>query len=79
MLMRRVRHFAALILIGDGLLACVRPARDARAWKFGPEPWRSLMGAMAKRPQLTRAVGAAQIGLGLWMVMGEKEVDRPAA
>lgn len=62
----RMQHFVAMVLIGDGLMALVRPARDAKAWKLGPEPWRSLMGFMAERPQLTRAVGVAQIALGIW-------------
>jgi hypothetical protein len=63
---RRMQHFAAMVLIGDGLLAVFRPSRDASAWKLGPEPWRSLMGFMAERPGLTRTVGVAQILLGLW-------------
>jgi hypothetical protein len=72
MLTRRIKHFTALILIGDGLIACFKPTREARAWRFGPEPWRSLMGALATRPQLSRAVGIAQVGVGLWWIL-EKE------
>ncbi len=63
---RRVQHFTAMVLIGDGLLAVVRPNRDAKAWKVGPEPWRTLMGFLAERPQLTRLVGASQIAVGIW-------------
>jgi uncharacterized protein YjeT (DUF2065 family) len=73
MLKRRIEHFAALVLIGDGLLACLKPSREARAWKMGPEPWRSVMGVLARNPQLTRLVGAAQVGVGLWWVLRKEK------
>ncbi len=76
---RRFQHFTAMVLIGDGLLALVRPNSDARAWKLGPEPWRSLMEYMAERPQLTRLVGAAQILVGLWWVTQHEQEDAEGA
>lgn len=73
----RWQHFTAMVLIGDGLLALVRPRRDAKAWKLGPEPWRSLMGFFANKPELTRVVGVAQVAVGIWWVMQtEKAVER---
>ncbi len=77
MLTRRIEHFAALVLIGDGVLACVKPSRDARAWKIGPKPWRFAMEELAQRPQLARLVGAAQVGLGLWWVMRQEKAAAP--
>jgi hypothetical protein len=68
----QMKHLTAMVLVGDGLLALVAPRRDARAWRMGPEPFRTLMGVMATRPQLTRWVGAAQIALGVWLVMREQ-------
>ena len=47
----RLKHITAIVLIGDGLLALVTPERDALAWRMGPEPFRSLMSYMAKRPR----------------------------
>jgi uncharacterized protein YjeT (DUF2065 family) len=78
MLKQRVEHFAALVLIGDGLIACLKPSREARAWKVGPEPWRSVMAAMAKRPQLTRLVGAVQVGVGIWWVLRAEKTFKQA-
>jgi hypothetical protein len=72
----RWQHLAAVMLIGDGLLALVTPERDALAWRVGPEPFRSLMSYMAKRPALTRWVGATQIAVGVWWAMQE-EPDAP--
>ena len=66
-----LKHITAIVLIGDGLLALVTPERDALAWRMGPEPFRSLMSYMAKRPALTRWVGATQIAVGIWWVLRE--------
>jgi hypothetical protein len=68
-----MKHFAAMVLIGDGVMAMVRPKRDARAWKKGPELWRGSMQWLAKRPAVTRAIGAAQVVGGvLWALYADK-------
>lgn len=72
----KMKHLAAVALVGDGLLALLTPERDALAWRMGPEPFRSLMGFMAKRPGLTRFVGAAQIAVGVWWVFHEEPPRR---
>ncbi len=72
----RLKQFTALVLIGDGILALVTPQREAKAWKLGPEPWRSAMGFLADHPKLTRMVGAAQIAVGIWWVsQREKAIE----
>ncbi len=68
---KRVRHFAAMVLIGDGVMALVQPKRDARAWKKGPQAWRSSMQWLAERPAVTRAIGAAQIVGGVLWALSE--------
>lgn len=68
----KFKHITALVLVGDGILALVSPERDALAWRMGPEPFRSLMGFMAKRPSLTRWVGATQIAAGIWLAVREE-------
>ena len=67
----QLKHITAMVLIGDGLLALVTPERDARAWRMSPEPLRTLMSYMAKRPELTRWVGAAEVAAGLWWALRE--------
>lgn len=62
---KRVEHFAAMVLIGDGVMALVHPSKDAHAWKKGPRVWRQLMQALADRPGLTMAIGATQVALGV--------------
>ena len=61
----RYKHFAAMILIGDGVMALVHPSKDAEAWSKGPRLWRSLMQTLAKNPTLTRGIGVAQIAAGV--------------
>ena len=58
-----------MVLIGDGVMALVHPSKDARAWRKGPRLWRSLMEALAQRPGLTRAIGAAQVIGGVWWAL----------
>ena len=71
---RRVEHFAAMVLIGDGVMALVHPSKDADAWKKGPRVWRRLMEALAERPGLTMAIGAAQVAIGVaWALRQSKE------
>lgn len=71
----RTKHFAAMVLIGDGVMALVHPKTDANAWKKGPAVWRNLMNGLAKRPALTRAIGAAQVLGGIWWALKQDEMD----
>ncbi|MHB1022628.1 MAG: hypothetical protein ACYC46_14275 [Acidobacteriaceae bacterium] len=76
----RWQHFVAMALIGDGVLAVLRPERDAEAWADGPAPWKSLMHGLQDRPNLTRLIGIAQIIGGVWWVLEhEKEAAREKA
>ena len=71
---KRVEHFAAMVLIGDGVMALVHPSKDAHAWKKGPRIWRELMQALADRPALTMAIGATQIAIGVaWALRQSKK------
>jgi hypothetical protein len=70
----KTKHFAAMILIGDGVMALVHPQKDANAWKVGPKFWRKAMRELSKRPGLTRAIGAAQVVGGvLWALHQEED------
>jgi hypothetical protein len=71
---KRWKHFTAMALIGDGVMALVHPRSDALAWASGPKPWQRLMRGLHDRPTLTRAIGAAQIIGGIcWVLHHEKE------
>jgi uncharacterized protein YjeT (DUF2065 family) len=68
---KRWRHFAAMVLIGDGVIAIVHPQLDAQAWKAGPKAWQRLMQKMHEHPALTRVVGVAQIAGGIWWALSQ--------
>ncbi|MGA8939496.1 MAG: hypothetical protein WB439_10060 [Acidobacteriaceae bacterium] len=72
---QRAKHFAAMVLIGDGVMALIHPAADANAWDRGPKPWRNLMHGLAKRPTLTRAIGVAQILGGIYWALKQEDSD----
>ena len=72
---KRWRHFAAMALIGDGVMAVIRPERDAEAWEIGPLAWRQLMRRLQRNPALTRAVGAAQVLGGIWWALYQEKGD----
>jgi hypothetical protein len=70
---KRWKHFAAMALIGDGVMALVHPQRDAKAWSAGPQVWQNLMHALHERPVLTRALGAAQVVGGIWWALYQEK------
>jgi len=71
---KRWKHFAAMALIGDGVMAVVHPRADALAWERGPKIWQKLMRNLSDHPTLTRAIGAAQIIGGVyWALHHERE------
>lgn len=72
----RWKHFLAMALIGDGVMAMVCPERDARAWRSGPKVWRSLMADLSKRPGLTRAIGALQVAGGVWWAIQNERCSK---
>ena len=72
---KRWKHFGAMALIGDGVMAAVRPEHDALAWKGGPKPWRGLMHFLHERPVLTRAIGMGQIAVGIWWALQQEKED----
>jgi hypothetical protein len=72
---KRWKHFAAMALIGDGVMAVIRPENDALAWKHGPKPWKQLMGELQERPTLTRLIGLAQITGGIWWALQQEQAE----
>lgn len=72
---KRWKHFTAMALIGDGVMAVVHPRSDAVAWEGGPHIWRRMMRNLRDRPGLTRAIGAVQIIGGVWWAFHQEKED----
>jgi len=64
---QRTLETVGMLLIGDGIAAALEPRRHARLWLGGPRGWRRAMRYFARTPELTRCVGMAEAGLGLWL------------
>jgi hypothetical protein len=71
----QLRTLTVMMLIGDGTLALLRPHRNARAWSLGPEPWRDLMQQLCRRPNVLRAIGAAEIAAGITWVLASRVTE----
>lgn len=69
---RRVLESVGMMMIGDGLLGTVGPERHCLLWQRGPAPWRRAVSLFTRHPNLTRAVGVAETGLGLWLATRQR-------
>lgn len=73
--LKRSQHFAAMVLIGDGVMALIHPSKDAEAWSKGPRLWHNLMQTLARNPTLTRGIGVTQIAAGVWWALHQSRVQ----
>ena len=73
------KHVAAMLVIGDGVMALVRPQWDAEVWAVGPEWWKRSMRFFRDRPALTRVIAAAQIAGGIWWALSEETSGQPSS
>ena len=64
-----LRSVTAILLVGDGVIAALIPARHSRRWAFGPRWWRSWMAWCARHPRLTRLLAAGEAALGLSLAL----------
>ncbi len=64
---KRLLNLAAMMLVGDGVLTTLRPRREARLWKAGPQFHQRLMEGFAEHRQLARAAALCELGVGFWL------------
>ena len=57
----RIAESMAIVLIGDGVVGALFPARHAARWVHGPDLWQRAMLPFVERPGLTRVLGAVQV------------------
>ncbi len=69
----KMKHFVALLLIGDGIFAFMRPEHEVVGWSQGPWLWRQAMRRVDKNPSTTRLVATAQIITGVWWLVHEQK------
>ncbi len=62
--MTRFKEFAAMVLIGDGILGLLAPAQHVARWRVGP--WREALGWAEQRPEFVRAIAAGEVVVAVW-------------
>jgi hypothetical protein len=65
------KNLTAMLLIGDGVLAILRPYRNARTWDVGPDSWKALMQYLSDHPDLLRAIGVAEVAVGMALIASD--------
>jgi hypothetical protein len=75
---RRIVDLMAVAMIGDGALALLVPTEHMTTWICGPRWWRDLVNFFARRPALTRMVGAIEIYAACLWVRRSLGVSPPA-
>ena len=74
----RLKEFAAMISIGDGVLALIAPRNHVALWLLGPMGLRKLTLWFAENPTYTRLGGIAETGFGIWLALRQyQEAPRP--
>ena len=71
----RLLETLGLLMIGDGVLASLYPARHTLLWMNGPHAWRSKMKEFAAHPNRVRIYGAAELAVGLWLASRQMPVE----
>ncbi len=70
---KRMVETFAILTIGDGAIEVISPREHSRLWEAGPEAARKVARFFAENPGYMRALGAAQIGFGIWLALKQYE------
>jgi hypothetical protein len=69
MIAERIKECVGLMMIGEGVLAALRPREYARFWESGPAWWHWVIEPFVQNPHMTRAVGVAEALAGYWLAV----------
>lgn len=64
---RRLLEVLGMLMVGEGVLMLLYPRRHLALWEGGPWWYREAVEGFIRYPNLTRAVGGLEAGLGLWL------------
>jgi hypothetical protein len=69
MIAKRLLAILAILMIGEGMVALLQPARYMRLWKFGPRSFQETMEELAANSNITRSIAVFELALGFWLVL----------
>lgn len=73
---RRLKETFAIITLGDGIIELLAPRRHSELWETGPGFARWAARFFANNPGYMRALGAVQVGFGLWLAIRQYQSRR---
>ena len=73
----RLKEFAAMTSIGDGVLALIAPRNHVALWLLGPKRLRKLTLWFVENPIYTRLGGIVETGLGIWLALRQYQKAAP--
>jgi hypothetical protein len=62
----RFAELAVIVLIGDGVVGALFPARHSRRWLSGPRVWQEAMRPFVDHPEMTRGAAVVEVVAGVW-------------
>jgi hypothetical protein len=65
----QLKDLASVALIGGGVAGLITPRQHCLNWRVGPKAYRKLLDKFVKHPNVTRIFGAAETGLGVWLLL----------
>jgi len=71
---RRMIELLAVLMIGDSVVAFLRPRRYLRLWDCGPDWLRSTALFFARNRQATRTLALVELAAGVWLALRETEL-----
>jgi hypothetical protein len=67
----RIAETTAMLMIGDGVLAMIAPREHIRLWQKGATGFDKVLKKLEQKPNVTRALGAVEAGLGIWLAYAQ--------
>jgi hypothetical protein len=71
---RQLKELLGLAMIGEGVMATLFPSKYMMLWHMCPKFIHEVTEGLASRPALTRCIGVAAAGVGLWLA--SRQLDR---
>jgi hypothetical protein len=67
MMKSRWEELFGMILIGDGVLNLLQPARHSAIWNCGPKFYKGAAQTLRTHPAAARGLGLVFVALGIWL------------
>ena len=70
----RIIERLGIAMIGEGLMAALRPRGYMGLWDCGPKWLRAMVASWARHPEMTRTVGILELFAGAYLAL--RQIDK---